>query len=61
MKSYDEHNYLISSSNEPRKKMGQDFSQQILPVSQLIVNNTATRDRSRSENDLAENLLDTPV
>jgi hypothetical protein len=43
------------------------FSQQILPVSLLVehksqieTNNTA-RDRSRSENDLLENLIDSSV
>ena len=43
------------------------FSQQILPVSLLIEHksqietNNSARDRSRSENDLLENLIDSPV
>jgi hypothetical protein len=43
------------------------FSQQILPVSLLIEHksqidtNSSARDRSRSENDLLENLIDSPV
>jgi hypothetical protein len=58
-------NYVFwFSSNEPllrSKALVNDFSQQILPVNQLIVNNTTARDRSRSENDLAENSVDTQV